>query len=204
MARPMVQHKQAKTKAAQSQAPNTRALGLWAGLHIAAIVLLVVLAVGQARAEAPSNGARLVAETATLGFAAHCFNPRLTGDLAQARLASEGVRVDFYDLRPFSNVAISPANGRAVTAGTDRRCEVAFDGSFAPLAAQAALSGLTEEGILTEAALPDSYTALPGTELLAARQLNPNRVAVVHAGTRPHHDGTETFIFVERLVPSDE
>ena len=53
----------------------------------------------------------------------------------------------------------------------------------------------------TEAPLPDRYRATEGTELLAARQLNPRRIAVVHAGTRPGSTGIETFVFVERLMP---
>ncbi len=204
MARLMNQRTQTMAKAAPSQSHPSRGIGLWAALHLVAIAVFVLLALGQARAEASQTVTQNVAEQAVQRFAQNCFSPFLTADLAQERLAMDEVRIDFYDLRPFSNVEISPATGRAVTAGTDRRCEIAFDGSFAALAAEAAIGGLAAEGIVMQAPLPDTYTPLAGTELLAARQLNPNRVAVVHAGTRPYQDGTETFIFVERLTPSDE
>lgn len=136
-------------------------------------------------------------------FAAHCFSPFLTEDTAHRRLSAPGVRVDFYDLRPFSDAAVSPVTGRPATPGTDRRCEVAFEGGDPKAAAQAAADGLAREGILAEAALPDTHSAArgPGTVLLAARYLNPNRIAVVHVGSRPGPNGVETFLSVERLEP---
>lgn len=135
-------------------------------------------------------------------FANHCYSPFMTAQRAQADIASTGARVDFYDLNPFSNVAPTP--GINVTPGTDRRCEVSFDGSFGDDAAQVAVRGLQAEGIRTEAPLPDTHAgaALPGTTLLAARFLNPARIAVVHTGTRPGPNGTETFLSVERLTPA--
>ena len=134
-------------------------------------------------------------------FAAHCFSPFLTAQTARANIGSTGARVDFYDLNPFSNVA--PAPGTNVTPGTDRRCEVTFDGAYGEDAAEIAVSGLQAEGIRTEAPLPDSHkdAALAGTTLLAARALNPARLAVVHTGTRPGPNGVETFLSVERLTP---
>lgn len=134
-------------------------------------------------------------------FANRCFSPFLTAETAQRRLQRPGVRVEFYDLRPFSDVAPSPVSGRPATPGTDRRCEVAFDGNEGSQAAEAAVAGLTAEGILTEAPVPDTHRALPGTTLLAARYLNPNRIAVVHTGTRAGPNGVETFLTVERLTP---
>ncbi|NNL18663.1 MAG: hypothetical protein HKP37_07990, partial [Boseongicola sp.] len=70
-------------------------------------------------------------------------------------------------------------------------------------AAEAAMTALAQEGILTEADLPQTHegAATDGTALLAARQLNPRRIAVVHVGTRPGPDGIETFMNVERLRP---
>lgn len=134
-------------------------------------------------------------------FAAHCFSPFLTADMAQRRLEQPGVRVDFYDLRPFSDVAASPVAGRAATPGTDRRCELAYDGDEGAQAAKAAVAGLEAEGIRDDAPVPDGFEALPGTTLLAARYLNPNRVAVVHTGTRLGPNGIETFLTVERMEP---
>ena len=127
----------------------------------------------------------------------------MTSARAGETLAAPGVRVDFYDLKPFSSAAPSPVTGRAATPGTDRRCEIAFDGDHGTLAADAAVQGLTTEGVATDAALPTTHTdaGLSGTTLLAARFLNPKRIAVVHTGTRPGPNGVETFLLVERLTP---
>lgn len=143
-----------------------------------------------------------VADRAIAGFAAHCFDPRLTADRVTELLHPTGARVDYYDLDPFLTVPASPALGRAATDGTDRRCELAFDGDHADRAAEAALAALAAEGIDTPADIPASHGATPGTVLLGARQLNPVRVAVVHVGTRPGPNGIETFLNVERLMPS--
>ncbi|MBM2575108.1 succinyl-CoA synthetase subunit beta [Jannaschia sp. Os4] len=140
------------------------------------------------------------ARDAMLGaFADHCFSPYLTAARAEAEIAATGARVDFYDLAPFSDVAPSP--GADVTPGTDRRCEVAFDGDRGAAAAETAAAALEAEGIRADAPVPASHPALPGTTLLGARALNPSRVAVVHTGTRPGPDGVETFLSVERLTP---
>jgi hypothetical protein len=136
-------------------------------------------------------------------FAAHCFSPFLTAETAAECLAPG--RVDFYDLRPFSGVnPVSPPMGRPVTPGTDRRCEVAFDGEHVESGMEAIVTGLTQEGILSEATVPADFPAQSGTAFIAARYLNPNRIAVVQVGTRPGPYGTETFINVERLVPLSE
>lgn len=166
---------------------------IWTRMQAVAAVFLLFVAVGAARAD--------TAQDASGAFAAHCFSPFLTAARADEVLAAPGVRVDFYDLDPFSNAAPSPVTGRAATVGTDRRCEVAFDGDHADLAASAAVAGLQTEGITTDAPLPDRYQPTEGTVLLAARQLNPRRIAVVHAGTRPGPNGIETFVLVERLMP---
>lgn len=160
-----------------------------------AAIPVIALLLGQPAVANPQRNDMLAA------FAAHCFSPRLTAATAARDIASTGARVDFHDLTPFSDVAPTP--GRNVTPGTDRRCEVAFDGAFGAQAAEVAASGLEAEGIRTEAALPDTHAdaALPGTTLLAARFLNPARIAVVHTGTRPGPNGTETFLSVERLTP---
>ncbi|SMX22812.1 hypothetical protein [Boseongicola aestuarii] len=135
-------------------------------------------------------------------FADNCFSPFLTAAKARRAFNLANLRYDFYDLDPFSDVEPSPASG-SVTPGTDRRCEVAFDGDYGARAAERAATALAQEGILTEAALPPTHadTATVGTVLLAARQLNPQRIAVVHVGTRPGPDGIETFMTVERLRP---
>ncbi|MFO6464814.1 succinyl-CoA synthetase subunit beta [Jannaschia sp. KMU-145] len=175
-------------------------------------------AYGHRAATAPRSGARLViavfAIWATGGpasanpirsdaleaFAAHCFSPDLTAARAAQVIEPAGARVAFYDLAPFSAATPSPAAG-AVTPGTDRRCEVAFDGEYGADAAEVAAAALDAEGIRTEAPVPDSHPAVPGTTLLGARYLNPSRIAVVHTGTRPGPNGPETFLSVERLTP---
>ena len=131
-------------------------------------------------------------------FATHCFSPFLTA--AKAADAFDGLRHDFYDLKPFSAARPSLPRG-PVTPGTDRRCEVAFDGAHLPRAIEAAKRALAAEGIREPAGIPDAY---PRTApFAAARRLNPNRIAVVLAGTREGPNGTETFLAVERLEPSE-
>ncbi len=141
------------------------------------------------------------ADDAIAAFAKHCFSPFLTAKTADAVLAVSGARIEFYDLRPFSVAAVSPVTGRAATPGTDRRCEVATDGDHSAPAVAATLAALEREGISEEAALPDGRAATDGTALLAARYLNPQRIAVVHVGTRDGPNGLETFLNVERLYP---
>lgn len=165
------------------------------GLRAAGITLVGV-------SGALAEGDTALADRASNAFAAHCFSPYMTAGRAEEVLASTGARVEFYDLDPFSNASPSPVTGRVATPGTDRRCEVAFDGAHGALAANAAVAGLEREGIRTDAPLPDGYEATDETALLAARQLNPNRVAVVHVGTRPGPNGVETFLTVERLMPN--
>lgn len=137
-------------------------------------------------------------------FADHCFHPTMTAERAKKLLGSTGARFDFYDLDPlYSRNAISRPNGRPITQGTDRRCEVSFDGDQATQARDAALSGLDVEGIDMPAAVPPNYTKTQVTSLLAARHLNPRRIAVVHTGTRNGANRVETFLSVERLLELD-
>jgi hypothetical protein len=179
--------------------PSSKRSLIWATLHVVGVMGLLVLATTRVQGD---ESAPDVPERASAAFAAHCFSPFMTAARAEDVLASTGARVDFYDLDPLSaSNAPSPVTGRAATVGTDRRCEVAFDGLHADLAASAAVAGLEMEGIRTEAPLPDRYRATEGTALLGARQLNPRRIAVVHVGTRPGPNGIETFLFVERLMP---
>jgi hypothetical protein len=112
--------------------------------------------------------------------------------------------VEFYDLRPFSSAAPSPVTGRAATPGTDRRCEVAVDGDATALAENWLATGLQREGLdKRPAPVPDDFPRLPGLRMIAAAQLNPNRIAVVQVGVRPGPNGQETYMNVERLTPLD-
>ena len=154
-----------------------------------------------------STGAQVTENVARHGvhvFASHCFSPFMTGAKAAAIFDADALRYDFYDLDPFSSAAPSPVTGRAATQGTDRRCEIAFDGDFRQQAATATINALKAEGILTKADLPSTHTEIEGTQLLAARHLNPKRIAVVHVGLRPGPNGDETFLLVERLVPAND
>jgi len=140
---------------------------------------------------------------AARAFAENCYSPFLTAQSAQKALGDTGGRYDFYDLTPFSNAAPSPAYGlRPATTGTDRRCEVSFDGDYTTLAIEFATTGLQAEGITREVPVPATHKPHAGTELLAARRLNPRRIAVVHVGTRNGPAGLETFMNVERLTPA--
>ena len=142
----------------------------------------------------------LANDAAMQAFAEHCFSPRMTDALADRLLATTGARVDFYDLNPGFAEAPSPAE-TAATPGTDRRCELAFDGARGAAAAEAAAAGLASEGIAAEAPLPLSPRPDETTTLRGARFLNPQRIAVVETGTRPGPNGPETFLRVERLTP---
>ncbi|WP_298860367.1 succinyl-CoA synthetase subunit beta [uncultured Sulfitobacter sp.] len=145
-------------------------------------------------------------DAATVGraFADHCFNPRLTAQTAQANIGPSGARIDFYNLDPFTSAAPSPVTGRAQTIGTDRRCEVAFDGFDLQTAIKWVGLGLKQEGLADrKAKVPEGFARANGTAFIAAAQLNPNRIAVVQVGARDGASGTETFINVERLLPLD-
>ncbi|MEL6587584.1 MAG: succinyl-CoA synthetase subunit beta [Pseudomonadota bacterium] len=165
---------------------------------VTAISAMVVTIVG-ATLPAQANPGRADMLAA---FAQNCFSPYLTAATAEAAILPTGARTDFYDTNPFSDAAPSPAPASA-TPGTDRRCEVSFDGDAAEAAAEVAAQAAKAEGITTEAPIPQTHKTvrLPGTSLLAARFLNPNRIAVVHTGTRPGLNGIETFLSVERLTP---
>lgn len=143
--------------------------------------------------------AQTTPEAVMKAFADHCFSPFLTAAKAQAAFAGTGARVDFYDLDPFSDVAPSPARNRAPTPGSNRRCEVAFAGDHTASAVDAVMAALHREGIDETADVPPAYQSTPETALLAARYLNPTRIAVVEVGTRRSPDGPETFMRVERL-----
>lgn len=173
-----------------------------AGLSVPGLAQTLCLGVALCAGTAGARSIETDAGFAMRVFADHCFSPFLTASRAAKVLQTANGQYDFYDLDPFSNAAPSPATGRPATPGTDRRCEVAFLGDFATEAARTAIEALAAEGILTEAPLPPTHAAAPGTELIAARRLNPKRVAVVHVGTRPADRGVETFMNVERLTPS--
>ncbi|MEM1386784.1 MAG: succinyl-CoA synthetase subunit beta [Pseudomonadota bacterium] len=135
-------------------------------------------------------------------FASNCFSPFMTGSRAAGVLALDGGRYDFYDLRPFRpGTPVSEPAGRAPTPGTDRRCEVAFDGDHVAESVAAIEEALALEDITELADVPPDFPTLAGAAVVEARFLNPNRIAVVQVGTRPGPNGVETFMSVERLLP---
>lgn len=169
-----------------------------AHLTTTAVCLSAFLAAGSAVAAQDANAVGKA-------FADHCFSPYLTAQTAATHLAPSGARFDFYDLRPFSSAAPSPVVGRAATPGTDRRCEVAFDGQHEQSARDWLITGLTQEGLHQKTAeVPDGFVRQAGSTYIAAAQLNPNRIAVVQTGLRTGPNGDETFISVERLTPLNE
>ena len=161
------------------------------------LALAAVLLASAAPARSPGTDARAGIEA----FAKHCFSPRMTAAKAREVFNFANVRHDFYDLDPFTSAPPSPATDRAATPGTDRRCEISFGGDFTSDATRAVTARLESEGITTPADLPATHARLrtKGTALLAARRLNPRKIAVVHVGTRAGPHGLETFLNVERL-----
>ncbi|WP_299622144.1 succinyl-CoA synthetase subunit beta [uncultured Tateyamaria sp.] len=140
-------------------------------------------------------------DPALAAFRDMCFSPFLTAATARAAFDLPGVRAEFYDLDPFSNVAPSLVTGRAATPGTDRRCEVAFDGVRLQDAYLAVAQAVEVERLDRKVPVPPEFVVQSGAFLVDARQLNPNRIAVVQVGLRPGPNGQETFLSVERLNP---
>ena len=94
--------------------------------------------------------------------------------------------------------------GAAATAGTDRRCEVSFDGAEPQIAQQGIITGLAQEQLIDLVDVPAGFPTTTGATYRAAVMLNPNRIAVVQSGVRDGAQGVETFARVERLIPLNE
>ncbi|MEM7719935.1 MAG: succinyl-CoA synthetase subunit beta [Pseudomonadota bacterium] len=159
-----------------------------------ALMLAVTMSGEPAMARSPSA----VAKTGIDAFTRNCFSPRMTAKKAAEVFEASDISYDFYDLDPLTSAAPSPAQTSA-TPGTDRRCEVTFAGDFSDDAMIAVLSRLSREKITEPAEVPATHSQTSGTTLLAARRLNPSKIAVVHIGTRQGPNGLETFLNVERL-----
>ena len=161
------------------------------------VILMALLGASAAMARSLETDAR----SGIQAFVDNCFSPRLTAAKAARVFDLANLSHDFYDLDPLTAVPPSPATKRAVTPGTDRRCEVSFGGDFTAPAVTAVTRRLIREGITRPAPLPALYEKrrTPSTALLAARRLNPRKIAVVQVGTRPGKGSPETFLYVERL-----
>lgn len=176
---------------------------LWSVLHlIGATVFVLVMITRMAQAtDLPDT-----ADLAISAFADTCTVRGLTADQAEARmrahvaaLGGNGLpfRLEFYD------ITLEPTNLR-VTPGTDRRCEVAFSGVHTAPATAALLDLMQRPPVFGQPIpLPITHSPSPGTAFIEGRQLTQRVAAVVHVGTRDTATGPETFINVERLVPSE-
>lgn len=176
---------------------------LWSALNAigaAVFVLLMISRIGQA------NDMPAPADLAMSAFADTCTTRGLTEAEAEARMrahveAEGGVGLPF-DMA-FYDITLEPT-GLRVTRGTDRRCEVSFAGAHTE-AAIAMLTDLMARPPVfgTAIPLPITHSPVTGTAFIEGRQLNPRVAAVVHVGTRETEAGIETFLNVERLVPSN-
>jgi hypothetical protein len=177
---------------------------LWSVMHLVGAAIFVLLMISR-MAQATDRPAD--ADLAISAFAQTCTVRGLTLAEAEARMrahvadlggAGLPFRLDFYD------ITLEPTD-RSVTPGTDRRCEVAFDGTHTSEAIAALLEVMQTPPVFgTAIPLPITHSPGPGTAFIEGRQLNPRVAAVVHVGTRETAGGPETFINVERLTPSDQ
>lgn len=179
--------------------------GVWAGMHVALISVFLALAVGQAKAGTLSEPQ--IADLALGAFGETCTIRGMTADRADARMrayvAAHGGTGLPFDLA-FYDITIEPTD-MTVTPGTDRRCEVAFRGDHTAQAVETLLALMATPPVFGQPIpLPVTHSPHPGTSFIEGRQLNPRVAAVVHVGTRDAATGLETFINVERLLPSDD
>ena len=176
---------------------------IWSMLHLigATVFVLVMITRAAQATDLPST-----ADLAISAFADTCTVRGLTAQEAEARmrahvtaLGGNGLpfRLEFYD------ITLEPTD-ISVTPGTDRRCEVAFDGVHTAPATTALLDLMQRPPVFgVPIPLPITHSPSHGTAFIEGRQLNPRVAAVVHVGTRETATGPETFINVERLVPSE-
>lgn len=168
---------------------------------MASVAVVSIAAAAASHLPAEARSPETDARAGISAFTDNCFSPFLTAAKAREAFGFANIRHDFYDLDPFTSAAPSLPSGRTATPGTDRRCEVAFEGDYAAEAVSAVAARLMQEGLTEDAAVPPGHAGLrtDGTALLSARRLNPQKIAVVHVGTRTREYGTETFLNVERL-----
>jgi len=176
----------------------------WSALHILGTALFLAVMLSRvAQAGAPTEDD--VADLAIGAFAEACPWPRQTASDVEARMlrfASERgfadlpFALDFYDTTLEQTAA-------DVTPGTTRRCEVAFPGIHTEPATEALQILMATPPVFGQPIpLPITHSPMPGTYFIEGRQLNARVAAVVHVGTRENATGLETFINVERLLPS--
>jgi hypothetical protein len=174
---------------------------LWSLLHLIGagiFVVLIITRVGQAGAT-PT-----VADLAIGAFADTCTTRGLTAREAETRMrlyVAERGRTHLPFGLEFYDTTLEPTD-RAVTPGTDRRCEVVIPGDHTAAATEALIALMQRPPVFGEAIpLPITHSPEPGTTFIEGRQLNPRVAAVVHVGTRETDAGPQTFMTVERLKP---
>ena len=148
---------------------------------------------------APSLTAAGEARDAIRAFNAHCFTKGMTLEQAQQRMRrisnTPGVAPLPFELA-FYDTTIAPAP--AAHPGTDRRCQITFDGDYTADALTALQHQMATPPVFgTPGDLPRTHAPQAGTTFIQGRDLPLNRRAVVHVGLR---DG-KTFISVDRLAP---
>ncbi|MEM7242388.1 MAG: hypothetical protein AAF429_09400 [Pseudomonadota bacterium] len=144
-----------------------------------------------------------LADTAISAFAKYCTQPRqklyrimlrMERHAKEAGYASLPFDVEFYDTTlERATIPITP--------GTNRRCVVTFDGSYAQQAKNAVLAFVERAKFGFETDIPKTHSdaRVSGTELFIARRLQSGPKAVLHVGTSRGANGVQTFINVERL-----
>ncbi|WP_226779353.1 hypothetical protein [Oceaniglobus trochenteri] len=155
----------------------------------------LALAVSLAGSAAHAGEAR----DAIRAFNAHCFTKGMTQEQAERRMRETSgtpasaplpFTLTFYD------TTIAPAPG--AHPGTDRRCEVTFDGDHTAEAIAALREQMQTPPVFgTAGMLPPTHAPEAGTALIEGRDLPRGRRAVVHVTLR----NGRTAIGVDRLSP---
>lgn len=135
-----------------------------------------------------------VSDTAITAFNAWCFKAGQTSARIRANMErSAGAPLPFT--LTFWDVSIEPASFDTPE-GIERRCEVAFDGTYTTEAINALRVQMGTPPIFgSQIPLPGTHRPVSGTALIEGRELLRGRVAVVHVGMRD----AQTFIAVDRL-----
>ncbi|MEL7091061.1 MAG: hypothetical protein AAFN94_04930 [Pseudomonadota bacterium] len=131
---------------------------------------------------------------AITAFTEWCFKAGQTASAARANMERTAGAPLPFELT-FWDSSLEPAPNAPEQ--SERRCEVAFDGAFAPDAIQAVQAKMAMPPVFgTPIPLPKPFESTDATAMIEARELLRGRVAVVEIGTRP---GPRTFIRVDRL-----
>ena len=144
-----------------------------------------------------------LAETAITAFAKICTQPRQKLYRVMKRMEQHAEEAGYQTL-PFDVIFYDTTLENArfeVTSGTNRKCQVRFDGDHTDKAVKAVLEFVERAHFGFESRIPKSHrnARVAGTELFIARRLQSGPKAVLHVGTVNGPRGVQTFIDVERL-----